>query len=372
MLRSIPVQQYDTTKQLDHEASRITNYYGARDEFDADVDRFSSDATSRRLDKAQSRAISDNPKVSNTSAAGRVNLALPTDLSNILSGWDPNRQVLLGIATESVRSSGAVDADAGSSTVSKAFQTDGNSDVDNEAHGDGDDKGQGSTCDALDGDRYEPGDDQGRVAVPPDTPPAEAEADPSEAQGSGQVHALADAMVSSVGQDSARSTSAAWRLRMFRRRSSSGFENPLPQAPKSALQGTPSRSSILQIMPNPPPVEPGGDQSGPNGAVSWADLVHIRTTLARADLANLEDEDPNLHSDIIAGRRCLRCPTRFSIFSRGRSCNICSAHLCTKCSDKLIIPKAVTKEASEKPVVLCADCKAYLGGVAATMMLPNT
>lgn len=111
--------------------------------------------------------------------------------------------------------------------------------------------------------------------------------------------------------------------------------------------------------------------------VRLEDLCHIRTTLARAELENLQFDDAPTYSLVVAGRVCAGCRAKLTLLRRGRSCRVCRRLLCAACVDRTVIPphmvgsprpaRAAHDDLADvragKPILICRACRAELGGV---------
>jgi hypothetical protein len=99
-----------------------------------------------------------------------------------------------------------------------------------------------------------------------------------------------------------------------------------------------------------------------DGAVTYAEYVHIRSTLARSDLAMLEGDNPAEHLALSTNKQCFRCPVKFGLFRWPKVCNICQMKVCNNCyvkMDHIMILGAPNDIA----IIACHGCKRYIGGI---------
>lgn len=128
---------------------------------------------------------------------------------------------------------------------------------------------------------------------------------------------------------------------------------------------------------------PGAKQSPPVRAASPAaepsfvcldDLCHIRTTLARAELENLQFDNSAAYAKVVAGRVCASCMQPLTLLRRAQECRVCVRGVCRACRTMVVLPPHLVRAPAVEPspfadvlagraVVLCHACRAELGGV---------
>jgi len=116
--------------------------------------------------------------------------------------------------------------------------------------------------------------------------------------------------------------------------------------PESSSLGTTPESSGLVTTPESP--EGGGQeriglQDKQTLCLNLAEVKHIRSVITKAELEGLPPA-------VSLGKICFSCiKTKFSLFSRGQSCDICTQLVCGQCASKMRIP---VEQFSQTPVLV--------------------
>ncbi len=140
---------------------------------------------------------------------------------------------------------------------------------------------------------------------------------------------------------------------------------PTQQAAQAARQQTPSPSPSSQP-------DSGSDVTPPPAFVHLDDLCHIRTTLSRAELENLQFDNAQLYERVVAGRVCVGCRQPLAFLRRLCPCRVCQRRVCPRCRAQTTIPPHMVPTAraaafkdvlAGQAVWICVDCRADLGGV---------
>jgi hypothetical protein len=105
----------------------------------------------------------------------------------------------------------------------------------------------------------------------------------------------------------------------------------------------------------------GADKGDPKNSVTFGEHIEIRTRMSKMMLELMVDEDRDAYAAIVLGNRCRWCPTKFRMFNRAKSCDMCAVKACSECVMVLDMRGMLGEKAGGK-ATLCKECKLYLGG----------